>query len=392
MQIFSVGQLERKFKKCGQIERIELHTDKYFEADESNQYPNYAYLTFTKSISTHAALTDKILKRQPFRIEPANTWKQPVCPFQPSGSNYFDMLDDYSLLEIFSQCRLEGLTELAEVSQRFHRLLHEKVFKNQKKVKIDGSGRPTGEYKLQLSKIRNQQLAHGKYAEVFEFRVPFYEDKRIICRMMDLFSKHVGDNVRELNIHGVIITDKMMRQLKGIFENLRILRWYGQIDYRYEGAYTFEEQMIDTDLRSTCVNLEELEVIQKHVFTANSGPWKKLKKIHIGFCRFTWNEDQDNENFFSNNPQLTALKILYDEVSDILQHVTRHLENLESLHIYKIWSSVDNLSLLALLYNLRKLSLDGIEADTKTSISKSDYKYFSCGRCNCATFGFTVVC
>lgn len=365
-QLATVEQLTRKFRQYGKIESIEVHTDQYFVEDHQSKYPNYAYVTFSESSSAHKAL---IAKKTSFKKEPASTWKQPIdsieVEVEPTDEDYFNRLNEHCLLELFSYLSAEELIKLSQVSKRLHSLIHERVFSRMKELKLDcGSWNKAA---LTLAQLRQTVLTYGRHAEKIDFFLPFTEnDEKYADRMVDVFTKHVGDNLVVLKIHNLVLTSRMVLQFKRCFEKLRVLKWRGRRQYRYVydmNTQTYEFQKHDTDLISACVNLEQLTITQNHEFQANSGPWQKLKMINIGFYGVS---NKQLLNFFMNNPQITNLKILADtDFYVLMEDIQMYLPNLEKLIVYGIINDLDieDIDVLLGLQKIRELKLGDIQVE-----------------------------
>lgn len=215
--------MKEKFQStCDDIEAIEFHTDNYFVEDEHDKYPNYAYVTFRDSQTVHRAL---IKNDFPFDVQPANTWKQPPVVHKSTGTNYFDMLDDYCILHIFSYNRPEDLIELAEVSQRFQSLVNVKQLKNQKKhlKEMTLNCQPSKKNTVSLVKIRRLLRAYGKHLEKLTLILPKATEKTDLMwkrRIVDLFTKYMGDKLMILNVHNLVLNDRLWLQFKTLFRHV----------------------------------------------------------------------------------------------------------------------------------------------------------------------------
>lgn len=333
-------------------------------AESPADYSNYAYITFRESASAYEALKEKDRRGRPFYVQPADTWKQPRDSFKSTDIEHFKNLSDDCLMELFEHMPLDDLIELSEVSVRLNSLIHNyEGFDKIKEVNLDGN-------MMTVTKLRRTLLAHGKYVESVIFTLPKSKGQKVVNRMVDLFTKHIGDNLVNLEIRGLKISNRMLSQFKRLFERLKVLKWQGwEIGDEYYGD-SFEDfpdysVTDDVDLLNTCVNLEKLTVSQRHGFNSNSGTWQKLTNVHIGFDFFP-DYELYYPKFFKNNPQITRLKIYCIVASLHINDIATYLPNLEKLKLYSIRQTFEpeELQMLTTLHKLRILKMDDIDPDT----------------------------
>lgn len=358
--------MSKKFRKYGEIEKVEIFKDKYFIPIDSRHYGYFAYVTYKKSDSAHKVLKDKAPERRrlPFKVQPADSWQQPIEEPLPTETDYFTQLPIECLCEIFDYLDMSTLVELAGTCQLFHSILHQRIFPKIEKFEFNFNRleKVSPMSPVPLAKMHKYLLALGKYLKDVTLIFHFDQDEipKNFTRIIDIFTHFMRENecLEVLNLHGLRFTTRILLQFQPILAKVKTLRYYGythNIDGYFYDSY-------DVDFASHCVNLETLKITQHILFQYNSEPWKKLQNITIGFPDFILTGN--SEKFFQNNPQLRRLKLDGYRINFYLEDIIKYLPNLEKLTIFDILTDIEpyEANLLPQLRNLTKINFQELSS------------------------------
>lgn len=373
----SEEEIYKRFCRYGRIESVEIQREQQLASANENDDQKahyYAYVTFENSKTMYLILKDvkQYRKYTDMTIVPADTWKQPSVTakndFDKNDDNaLIDYLNDDCLIEIFRYLSVDAMISLSKTSKYIEQLLKLYIypqcktmhfnfnasgdrsrllsFLDIKSETLDDGTQPI----ITLAELREQLQAVGNY--LCDVKMIFHQEEEYlpknVNRIIDIFSRNIGENIVKLTIDGLIITDTMLEQFKPLFARLKYLKWDGcndLIDY-------------DCDLINTCVNLETLKITQNIEFVVNSGKWQKLKNISIGFSEFV--DSPAYPLFFINNKDIKRLSIEGYRMAVVLLDISYNLKNLEKLTISHGWSEMEakNMRNLLEMENLRILKL-----------------------------------
>lgn len=357
-QPFSHEFLDRNLRKFGKIESIEILPTGKCEA----------YVTFENDRNAYLAVAHNELERKSsshiINIQPADTWVQPqsICADEIPTTNQMDIenmsdffrLNEDCILELTKYLDLESLVNLSNVCKLLHRLLHQYCFPRYRVYSIrNGSSVP-----IPLAKVRRTLMCIGPYITELNFRWHDLDFNNRLQRFLDKMGQYVGQNIRVVRFHCLLIDDQCILAIKNILQRLDTL----ELLVNNQG---FE---LDLDFIEVCPNLRKLKLLENNRLVRCCKPWPQLKHLSmIGNGRFILPKFR---LLLEHNPQLTCLKFTARHADDRLQAITQHLPNLQKLTILSSnpdisatnivsLSSLQHLTTLNLMY-LDEDELDGI--------------------------------
>lgn len=316
--------VRRVFRKYGSIESLEFLAEKYPIYADNDEY--YAYVTYFDSMSAFRAIRDGKNIRESLRITLADTWKQPdamvrECYAAEDGEVSLNRLNEYCLLEIFGRLDLQTLLNVSRVCERFDGLIRRRVFPRQRRISLDL--RPESNQPRSLASVRDILTNVGPHATEVRLEIDMYDHPPNTVRLMDIFTRSLGESLQRLELIGAFINERLHEQLKPIFRRLKVLKW--DCDH-------FDERGFEVDFVHWCPALEKLKLRSMMRFDINAERWPSLEAVT--FNMYCFYESESYPLFFQNNGQLRRLKINVYHHFTMVNDICVRLPNLEALKIY----------------------------------------------------------
>lgn len=318
-------EIASAFRKFGAIEKIEIFKKKYSVEDGGDE--SYAYITYVDSMSVFRALRSSKGLKGGLQIVPADTWKQPAyneTRLQPLDNQQISLniLNEYCLLEIFTYFDLQTLIQLCNLCDRFSAIIHQRIFPKFKKMHFDFRRR--AKVQQTISSFRETLLHIGPYIVDATIYFDMYEDPPNAVRIIDIFTKYVGESMERLELNRVQITERGFHQLKPIFGRIKELKWI------------FDELMgeFEIDFVHACPKVQKLYFDHTMRFDINADRWPSLQEAYLDIFDFVYGESYPL--FFKNNAQLKRLTMVANtyDYEDLIEPICEYLVNLEQLTIY----------------------------------------------------------
>lgn len=280
------------------------------------------------------------------QIVPADTWKQPAWDDRlPEPLNdrqiSLNILNEYCLLEIFAYFDLQTLIQLCHLCDRFSAIIHQRVFPKFKKMEFDFRRR--AKVQESVPSFREKLLHIGPHIVDATIYFDMYEDPPNAVRIMDVFTKYVGESIERLELNRTQITERSFQQLKPIFRRIKELKWI------------FDDLMgeLEIDFVHTCPKVQKLYFDHTMRFDINADRWPSLEEAYLDIFDFVYGESYPL--FFKNNSQLKRLTMVANtyDYEDLIEPICEYLVNLEQLTI--CYADQGQASQFAPLVNLTKL-------------------------------------
>lgn len=317
-------EIASAFRKFGAIEKIEIFKEKYpVEVDAGECY---AYITYVDSMSVYRALRSaKGLKGGP-QIVPADTWKQPAwyeARPRPLANQQISLnvLNEYCLLEIFAYFDLQTLIQLCNLCDQFNAIIQQRILPTFKKMEFDFRRR--AKVQLSIATFRETVLHIGRHIVDATIYFDVYEDPPNAVRIIDIFTKYVGDSIERLELNRVPIPERVYEQFKPIFGRIKELKW---IFDDFMGEH-------EIDFVNVCPNVQKLYFDHTMRFDANAERWPALEEAYLDIFDFVYGESYPL--FFKNNAQLKRLTMIANtyDYEDLIEPICEYLLDLEQLTI-----------------------------------------------------------
>lgn len=310
------------------------------DADES-----YAYITYVDSMSVYKALRSAKGLKGGLQIVPADTWKQPAWNVSrlPSLDDHqisLNVLNEYCLLEIFAYFDLQTLLQLCKLCDRFSAIISA-IFPKFKKMEFDFRRRAP--VTLSISSFRETLLHIGQHITDATIYFDMYDDPPNAVRIMDVFTKYVGESIARLELNRVQITERSFQQLKPLFGRIKEFKWI------------FDDLMgeHEIDFVHACPKVQKLYFDHTMCFDINADNWPSLEEAYLDIFDFVYGESYPL--FFKNNAQLKRLTMVANtyDYEELIEPICEYLVNLEQLTI--CYADQGLATQFAPLVNLRKL-------------------------------------
>lgn len=348
-------EIASAFRKFGAIEKIEIFKEKYPAEDEADE--SYAYITYVDSMSVYHALRSAKGLKSGLQIVPADTWKQPAWnETQPQRLDdrqiSLNVLNEYCLLDIFNYFDLNTLIQLCNLCDRFSTIIHQRVFPKFKKIDFDFRRR--AKVQLTISSFCETLLHIGRHIVDATIYFDMYEDPPNAVRIIDVFTKYVGESIERLELNRVPITERGFQQLKPIFGRIKELKWI------------FDDLMgeLEIDFVHTCPKVQKLYFDHTMRFDLNADRWPSLEEAYLDIFDFVYGESYPL--FFKNNSQLKRLTMVANtyDYEDLIEPICEYLLNLEQLTIcYADQGQASQFEPLVNLSQLKSLKLKFLALD-----------------------------
>ncbi|XP_055297566.1 uncharacterized protein LOC129566055 [Sitodiplosis mosellana] len=329
---FSIESIRRHFRKFGEIESIELLP---------NNEPE-AHVTFVSDriacfVQSHFELDTKMNKMQPYEVEPAYTWEQPLENANPPPGDDMEVddeqtseifrLDEDCLLHMFKFLDIDSLVNMAFVCKLFNQLLRLHCFPRIQKYKVYINN-PTDT----LAKVRRTMLCIGQHITDLSFRTDLFygpgsqhrsEVVSHTSKYLKVIAQNVSQNVRQA-FFCFGFNGNLIGTIAPILQNLRSLTIVNRSE-------KFENEI---DFNALCPNLIEFNVNAQLSMDVCCKPWSSLRSISV-----MYNNKLEPEKLISiieQNPQLTCLRFAWysENYRALFPAITKHLASLEKLDIW----------------------------------------------------------
>lgn len=311
----------------------------------NDAHESYAYITYVDSMSVYRALRSAKGLKSGLQIIPADTWKQPAWPEPlPSLDDHhvsLNVLNEYCLLEIFAYFDLQTLIHLCKLCDRFSAIIHQRVFPRFKKMQFDFRRRAP--ITLSISSFRESLLHIGRHITDATIYFDMYEDPPNAVRIIDVFTKYVGESLERLELNRVQITERAFHQLKPLLGCVKELKWI------YDNLMGEHE----IDFVHACPKVQKLYFDHTMRFDINADHWPSLEEAYLDIFDFVYGESYPL--FFKNNAQMKRLTMVANtyDYEELIEPICEFLVNLEQLTI--CYADQGHAAQFAPLVNLTKL-------------------------------------
>ncbi|XP_037050001.1 uncharacterized protein LOC119084211 isoform X2 [Bradysia coprophila] len=357
---FNRVHLRKEFENYGNIESVELLTNGKSEA----------YITFVddKSAAMAFGLMNcendlKITEREylcfkKYNVHIANTWHQPTelttsyddndrtaVNADDSTPAIFALNED-CLRQIFTFCDLESLNNLSQVCKTFNDLLSPE----------NGSTtfRQFKTLRLVVDVVEKDRLGKlmtlGKARKFLKHVGPFVTklvikklDEANVQRYFEKMVQYVGEDIKELEIYDVQLTNGLITIIQPILRRLSVL------------TIKIFKNSQDIDFEAVCPNVTKFKIAGIMSMERNCKCWPNLRHVSLlsdillpeTFCAFV-----------TLNPHLNGLKFFHQNFQQI-QSIVSNLSNLSKLGINCKYKPITALQLnhLVQLDHLTQLTL-----------------------------------
>lgn len=350
--------IRKEFENYGNIESVKL-----LDNDKAE-----AYVTFVddKSAAMAYGLMNcendlKITEREylcfkKYVVHIANTWHQPpedingkvtinAGSTNGTSSAIFNLNED-CLRQIFTFCDIESLINLSQTCKTFNDLLSAEngstTFRRftTLRLMIDVIEKDRFGKLMTLGKARKLLRHVGPYVKKLVIKKL---DEANVHRYFEKIVQYAGENVCEMEIYDIRLTESLIQIVQSIFHRLSELK----IRIFHSGC--------EIDFQTLCPNLKKLKIAGIMNIERSCKYWPNLQYISLlsdiitpdTFC-----------SFISLNPHLKGVKFFHQNFHQI-QTIVGNLSNVEKLEInckYKPISSFQ-LSHLCQLTHLTELTL-----------------------------------
>lgn len=335
-----------------------------------------AHVTFVSDRSAYLMLLQhefdkKVYKSQPFEIEPADSWLQPLEIVNQRQESTHDMdvdentseifkLNEDCLLHVFQFLDLDSLVNVADVCKMFNRLSHQHCFPRIRKYAVCNDD----DSKFTLAKLRRTLLCIGSHITDLTYDVDYDENEGPghTSKFLRVITQNVGSNIRRARFAFNLDKDNRTQILTPILRELESL----EIEDRDE------DSSYDIDFQILCPNLIEFTVNMDMTLIACCKSWPSLRSLSV----------KNNESmttttlisFIKQNPQLICLEFAIDRSNKtlLILAVTKYLSRFEKLtiHVNTTYQSffARNFTILSNLPLLREINLENLPKSTLKSI------------------------
>lgn len=220
-------------------------------------------------------------------------------------------LNDDCLLKIFSYLDIHTLSNVVDVSEHFHYLIHQ-----QTRRKITFNFPPTTQHSLEKSlrqfgsKITHLTLDFGQpITSVSHRKVHTQHNKITVVRIFNKIKKYMDFNVLTyLRIESMVVTPAIFSVIEPLLGSLQVLK------IKSLRCAEAEEEI---ELPTVCTKLTKLKMIGTILLDKSSAiHWPSLTTLSV---LDNYNlRASTMSNFLANNPQLRRLRIscgLYDNIN-----------------------------------------------------------------------------
>lgn len=337
-------EITSAFRKFGAIENVQIFPEKFKTAEDEDE--SYAYITYVDSMSVYRALRSAKGLKGGLQIAPADTWKQPAwnaTRLEPLDDQRvsLNILNEYCILEILAYFDLKTLIQLCNLCDRFSAIIHQRVLPKFKKMEFDFRRR--AKVQLTISSFRETLLHIGRHLVDVTIYFDMYENPPNAIRIIDVFTKYVGESIERLELNRVQITDRGYQQLKPILGQIKELKWI------------FDDLMdeLEFDFVHNCPKVQKLYFDHTMRFDINADRWPALEEAYLDIFDFVYGESYPL--FFKNNAQLKRLTMVANtyDYEDLIEPICEFLKNLEQLTI--CYADQGSATQFAPLVNLTKL-------------------------------------
>ena len=327
MRNFTIDEIRERIEKFGEIESIEILSGKNVEAHVTFVSDRSAYLMLLQH-----EFDKKVYKSQPFEIEPADSWCQPLEITNQQQESTHDMdieenapdifkLNEDCLLHVFRFLDLDSLVNVADVCRMFNRLSHQHCFPRIRKYTVRNDDDP----KFTLAKLWRTLLCIGSHITDLSYDVDYdeYDGPGHTSKFLRVIAQNVGPNIRRAHFSFNLDKDNRTQTLAPILRELESL----VIEDRLEGS------SYDIDFQTLCPKLIEFTVNMDMPCVACCKPWPSLRSLSV----------KNNNSittttlisFIKQNPQLTCLEFAIDKSNKtlLILAVTKYLSRFEKLTI-----------------------------------------------------------
>ncbi|XP_055310886.1 uncharacterized protein LOC129573808 [Sitodiplosis mosellana] len=358
---FTVDEIRQRIEKFGEIELIEIMPNNALEAHVTFVSDRSAYLMLLQH-----EFDKKALKTQPFDIEIADSWEQPLEVINQSPRHDMEVdehvpeifkLNEDCLLHVFQFLDLDSLVSLADVCKMFNRLSHHHCFPHIHKYKVDTDDDPA----FTLAKLRQTLLCIGPHITDLSYDVSYDEDDGPghTSKFLKVIAQNVGPNLQRAYFAFNLDRDNRMVTLAPVLQNLESL----EIEDRDEGS------SYDINFQALCPKLIEFTVNMDMAMIACCKPWPSLRSLSVKNNMVLTTTTLIS--FIKQNPQLTCLEFAIDRSNKtlLILAVTKYLSRFEKLTIVNTvnesffarnFASLSNLPLLREI-NLEKLDRSSLK-------------------------------
>lgn len=276
-------------------------------------------------MSVFRALRSAKGMRNDIRIVPADTWKQPAAAYlRPMDDDHISLnvLNEYCLLELFAFFDLPTLIDMCNLCERFRVIIDKRIFPKFSKIQFDFRRHTRAQLPTSIAAYREMLMHVGRHIEEATIYFDMYEEPANTTRIIDLFTKYVGDKLDRLELNRVPMTARAYQQFTPIFRRIKHLKWI------------FDESLDEEiDFVHICPNVRKLYFDLVMRFDINAAHWPALEEAYLNIYDFTSYESFPL--FFQNNTQLKCLTMnanTYD-YEELIEPICENLVNLERLTI-----------------------------------------------------------
>lgn len=315
------------------------------------------FIEYYDSIGAHKVIRRRSEHGAELRVVLAGAWRHldtqnPPISIAREQEISLNRLNADCLMDIFDCLDLQSLLSLSRVCDRFHNLIHERIFSRYRKISFEYTEKRNTQHAtdflwLSLDSI----LPHAR-----DVTLLMQKNNESSCKLHfeDLFARNLSESLEQLHLAYVLITERMRDLMKSALLNLKVFKW--------EMGFSVAEDSV-LDLAHLCPSLLKLELTGKICLGINAERWQSLESVSLGIN----DSEASYVHFFANNNQLKELEIFVNtNMPYLIPHICSFLTNLEKLQISESfvnysYYSYDSYRRLGNLKRLKYLELDYVQ-------------------------------
>ncbi|XP_055305857.1 uncharacterized protein LOC129570322 [Sitodiplosis mosellana] len=300
-------------------------------------------------------------RKQPFKVRPADSWKQPSENIDQPPTHDLDNVEQTSeiftlnedcLLRVCKFLDLDSLVNLADVCKMFKRLLDERCFPlirtfkfiNQNKYDCNNNYDPLL-FSTTLVKMRRALRCIGPYITdltvesnwddlVYGLQDTMFAHD-IVTRFLEVLRDNIGTNVRTARLSGFFISeDRRIAIVAPILRGLEVLV-FGSYLMGY-AAYTHK-----IDFQTMCPDLIDFELKGNVTMPQCDKPWKNLRRFAV-IESILHDYRHELQLYFQWNLQLTCLEFVAANEKKRFTPLMMAVKHLRMVEKISISSSVED--------------------------------------------------
>lgn len=263
-------------------------------------------------------------------------------------------LHETFLLQIFNHCNLDTLVELSDTCKLFKEIIHRVKFPKLEKCTI--RIRTASDRYMMLKTLR----CIGPYVIEMDVKI-MDEDDAFLDSYFQMLGRHIGSDVRKLNLNGFHMTMELFEPIKPA---LKIL---AELENIHFAGHSIE-------LQTLCPVLERLSFGPFNPCVLSPIPWTSLKSVSLKYLELDF---KTFRAFVVLNPQLIDLEVAVEDHS-WLKIISKYLPSLEALTVHECseyYVAKEDMGTLRKLTKLTKLSLPSPSNDNDFFSRRDETEY-----------------